>query len=485
MAAITPSQILSIHSLIPNLDLLTPTDSTRYHHSIRRWNILAERPCGAIAYPTNTQQISILVQYASVNGLSLAVKGGGHGNRGSSPSSGGICIDLANFAAVHVDESCKGVRVGGGALWSYVYAQAEKYGLAVVGGISPDVGVGGLTIHGGYRWLTGAHGLAVDTVVEIEMVCADGNVLRISQCQHPELWWAMQGAGSCFGVVSEFVLQAFAQRDPVRAENLVLQKSSLSTILRVSEKILARENDKGLAAMCWGWNMLPGKSEPTIWAVPWYNGGEQEGRDFFSKLFDVYPLIEKMRTVPFSQSGTPSGSAPSRDLRKLGHGGSTMAPLDKTFFERLLDGFTTLVSDSEDARKTIVAFEVYSPWKTMAVDQTETAFPNRGLQVNVQVVPTWKNEDNDKLCRTWCSDYTTMIAEEFEKRKASENVNSLTRDSVGMYSIYDGKKVTKDISRRWTDVYTRSKHEPKTIIWGQLPKARKIEEPVRPAKPLL
>ena len=120
-----------------------------------------------------------------------------------------------------------------------------------------------------------------------------------------------------------------------------------------------------------------------------------------------------------------------------------MAPLDQAFFERLLDGFSAFVSNVEDARKTIVAFEVYNPWKMMAVDQTETAFPIRGLQVNVQVVPTWKNEDNDEVCRTWCLDYTMMIAKEFERRKASGDVDGLTKTSIGIYSNYDGNDVAK------------------------------------------
>ena len=198
MAAITPSHISSICSLLPDIDLLTPTDSPRYHQSIRRWNILAERPCGAIAYPTNAHQISVLLQYASTHRLSLAAKGGGHGNRGSSPSPGGLCIDLANLAAVHIDERSRHIRVGGGALWSHVYAQAEKYGLAAVGGISPDVGVGGLTIHGGYGWLTGTHGLASDNVVGMEVVCADGKVVRVSEHQDSELW---RGDGVCIARV--------------------------------------------------------------------------------------------------------------------------------------------------------------------------------------------------------------------------------------------------------------------------------------------
>ena len=437
MAPISDAQIADLRSILPHLYIVIP-DSPEYDEATSRWNAMAESKAGAVVFPTAAEETSQLLAFSHANSLDIAVKAGGHGNRGSSPTNGGLCIDLSRIALVSVDPVSKRITAGGGALWSHVYAEAEKYDLAAVGGISPGVGVGGLALHGGYGWLTSAHGLAVDNIVEIQIALADGSLVRASDTINEDLFWAMRGAGSAFGAVTEFVLQGHEQKDWVWSGNLVFGKQNLGTVLRVCKEVLARENH-GEAALCWGWNVLPRGTEPVIFAVPWYNGSEQEAKEFFAPLLDLKSMVNTTKMVPFSASGAASSSAPGRNLRKCGHGSSVMVPLDPVYFESMFNDFVDFLKMVPDAGKSIVVFEVYNPYPTMQVGQTTTAFSDRGRQINVQVVPTWTKKENDDVCRGWCRNLSRKMADEFERRKGDKDVDEVTKKSVGIYPNYDGK----------------------------------------------
>ncbi|KAL1985690.1 hypothetical protein VTN96DRAFT_7438 [Rasamsonia emersonii] len=437
MAPISPSQIAELRSLLPNLHIVTP-DSPEYESAITRWNSLGERNAGAVAFPTAAQEVSTLLGFASTHALDIAVKAGGHGRRGCSSTTGGLCVDLSRMNAVSVDTASRRIIVGGGALWSDVYVEAEKYGLAAVGGISPSVGVGGLALHGGYGWLTGAHGLALDNILEMQIALANGSLVRASATENEDLFWAMKGAGSLFGAVTEFVLQGYEQKDPVWSGILLFGRESLATIVQVCNKVLARES-QGEAALCVGWGILPGRGkEPEIWVAPWYNGPEDKAKEFFAPLLDLQPALNTTKMVPFSASGLAGASAQGKEWRKHENGSSAMAPLDPVFLDRMFDDFAQFLKTVPDAQRSTVAFEVHNPYPTMRVGQTGTAFPDRGNQVNVLIIPTWTKEENDEACRNWCREFSAKVGEEFERRKREEGVDEVTKTSVGVYSNYDG-----------------------------------------------
>ncbi len=370
------------------------------------------------------------------------------------------------MTSVSVDPASGRITAAGGALWGHVYAEAAKFELAAVGGISPTVGVGGLAIHGGYGWLTGAHGLAADSILEIEVVLANGSIVCASDKVNEDLFWAMKGAGAAFGAVTKFVLQGYEQREWVWSGNLLFKKGNEKTVAQVCNKILSRES-RGEAALGWGWSVLPSGAEPVIWAMPWYNGPEQKAREFFAPLLSLNPMVDTTKMVPFSASGTASASAPGRELRKCGQGSSIMAPLDADFFESLFSDFAAFLERVPDARKSMVAFEAYNPYPTIQVGQTATAYPNRGYQINVQVIPTWTKKQNDEICKGWCQEFITKMAEEFERRKNEDGVDEVTRTSVGIYSNYDGELLLLAVTlmkESLTRVFTGFRLSPKQLF---------------------
>ncbi|OAP62330.1 hypothetical protein AYL99_04533 [Fonsecaea erecta] len=162
--------------------------------------------------PENAQDISTVLQIARDHQIPFAVKAGGHGvYAGASSIHGGILIDLSRINSVEVAPDRKSVFIGAGAKWGDVYGKLDPLGISVPGGRISTVGVGGLTLGGGISFAASRYGLACDNVKSYEVVLADGKIETVTRASHPDLFWAMRGAGTNFGIVTTFEFVAFQQ----------------------------------------------------------------------------------------------------------------------------------------------------------------------------------------------------------------------------------------------------------------------------------
>jgi FAD/FMN-containing dehydrogenase len=168
------------------------------------WNGAVDRRPRLIARCRGTADVAAAVRFARDQHLEIAVRGGGHNVAGTAVCDDGIVIDLSAMRAVWVDPGERTARVQGGALWSDVDHETQAHGLATTGGIVGHTGVAGLTLGGGIGFLMRRHGLAIDNLVEAEVVTVDGSILRTSAEEHPDLFWALRGGGGNFGVVASF-----------------------------------------------------------------------------------------------------------------------------------------------------------------------------------------------------------------------------------------------------------------------------------------
>ena len=159
-------------------------------------SVLASGSPAYVLRPKSVGDVQAGVGFAASAGLSLSVRGGGHGFAGFGTNDGGVVIDLSNLANVEIiDKEHHLVRIGGGATWGQVAAVLAPHCLAISSGDTKTVGVGGLTLTGGIGWKVRKYGLALDNVAAAEVVTANGQVVHASAEENPELFWADPGRG--------------------------------------------------------------------------------------------------------------------------------------------------------------------------------------------------------------------------------------------------------------------------------------------------
>jgi FAD/FMN-containing dehydrogenase len=181
------------------------------------WNAMVDRQPQMIIRCASARDVAIAVRTARERDLEIGVRCGGHSVLGLAVPDGGLMIDLTPMGAVRVNPARRQARAQGGALLGALDAAAQRHGLATTAGNVSHTGVGGLTLGGGMGWLARQHGLACDNVTAFEMVNAEGNIVRASEAENPDLFWGLRGGGGNFGVVTEFEFRLH----PVGTQTLV------------------------------------------------------------------------------------------------------------------------------------------------------------------------------------------------------------------------------------------------------------------------
>ena len=185
-------------------DVIRPSDP-RYGAARMLWNAMVDNRPALIARPRTSADVATTIVAARDAGLEIAIRCGGHSVAGHSMADGGVTIDLSKMNAVSVDAAARIARVGGGALLNDVAESAmAPHALTIPFGHVSHTGVGGLTLGGGIGWVMREHGLAVDSLRSVELVTAEGEVVRATEEENADLFWALRGGGGNFGVVTEF-----------------------------------------------------------------------------------------------------------------------------------------------------------------------------------------------------------------------------------------------------------------------------------------
>jgi FAD/FMN-containing dehydrogenase len=183
--------------------LIRPDDAG-YDEARRVWNGAIDRRPVLIARCADGADAARALAHAREQGLPVSIRGGGHNIAGSAISEGGIVIDFSDLHGVEVDPARMIARVQPGARWADVDGAAQVHGLATPAGIVSDTGVAGLTLGGGFGWLSRRWGLTADNLRAAQLVLADGRSVRADDDENPDLFWAIRGGGGNFGIVTEF-----------------------------------------------------------------------------------------------------------------------------------------------------------------------------------------------------------------------------------------------------------------------------------------
>ncbi|MEO7335358.1 MAG: FAD-binding oxidoreductase, partial [Caldimonas sp.] len=175
-----------------------------YDEARKVWNGTVDRRPALIARCRTEADVQASVRFAGAFRMLVSVRGGGHHIAGNAVAEGGLMIDMSSMKAIDIDPAKRTAKVGAGALLSDFDREAQAHGLATPLGINSTTGVAGLTLGGGFGWLSRRHGMTIDNLLSATVVTANGAVRTVSATSEPDLFWALRGGGSNFGVVTSF-----------------------------------------------------------------------------------------------------------------------------------------------------------------------------------------------------------------------------------------------------------------------------------------
>ncbi|MFF6993895.1 FAD-binding oxidoreductase [Streptomyces sp. NPDC008313] len=285
-------------------DVFAPGDPG-YDDARTVFNAMIDRRPAVIAQCVDEADVVRSVRFARDLDLPVAVRGGGHSVAGMALGDGGLVVDLRRMHAVTVDPGARSVCVGGGATMSHLDRATQPYHLATTGGRASTTGVGGFVLGGGTGWLDRLFGLAVDNLLAVDLVTADGTAVRASAEENPELFWALHGGGGNFGVATSLTLRVHEL--PAFSIALVLYRPDAAPgAVRAYRDIVRAGPDEAGGGVLY----LTGPPEPFVpghlvgtllcGALVTYAGGEEDVRRTARPLLELPHESEVVATLPYA-----------------------------------------------------------------------------------------------------------------------------------------------------------------------------------------
>jgi FAD/FMN-containing dehydrogenase len=215
-----------------------------YDDARKVWNATVDHRPALIAKCLSDADVQAAVRFAAAQRMLLSIRGGGHHIAGNAVVEGGLMIDLSGMRAIRIDAAARTAQVAPGALLADFDREAQAHGLATPLGINSTTGVAGLTLGGGFGWLTRRHGLTIDNLLGATIVTADGTLRRVSPKAEPDLFWALRGGGGNFGVVTSFEFQLHPVGPEVWAGLVVYPFAQARQVLRAWRDFTATTPDE-------------------------------------------------------------------------------------------------------------------------------------------------------------------------------------------------------------------------------------------------
>ncbi|KAF2659274.1 FAD-binding domain-containing protein [Lophiostoma macrostomum CBS 122681] len=417
-------------------EVLTP-DSEGYRESLQRWSEHCVKEAQAVVKVTSASDITKTLHFVKTNKIPIVVKGGGHSTSGSSSISDGLVIDLSKMRNVTVDPAAKTITAQGGTIWADVDNAAAEHGLATVGGTVNHTGVGGLTLGGGYGYLTGAHGLTIDNLLSVSIVLASGTQVTASPTSNSDLFWAVRGAGQNFGVVTSFTFRAIPQPHPVFAGPLIFLPDKLPQVVTFANKFHEQNNED--AALMWGFSCPPPANAPVVLTMLFYNGPEDAARAFFADLWDLGPVADMSGVVPYATVNSLLNANAGFDGRKQFGGGAFKLPMSPAFVEALFGEWLQFVSGHEGMNESLMLFETIPYGKVREVANESCSFSNRGDYYNIGTVFKWFDPELDEVVREFSRG---LLRKASQSAGVEQDEEIRGKEGVGVYGNYSNNDVS-------------------------------------------
>lgn len=284
-------------------------DSPEWDDARRGWNLAVDQHPEAIVLAESVADVLGAVQFASQNGLRVAVQGTGHGLSSLGSLAGTLLLRTGRMHGVQIDAARKIARVEAGTLWLEVIQAAAEHGLAPLSGSAPDVGVVGYTLGGGLSFLGRKHGLAAHALVAAEVVTADGRLVRADEDSNSELLWALRGGGGSFGAVTALEVRLFPVAE-VYAGILWFPFERASEVLHAWAELTRRDLPEELTTIGRLLQLPPleeipepvrGKSFAIVEAI--HCGEPGAASELLAPLRALSPVMDTLRPTPMPELG--------------------------------------------------------------------------------------------------------------------------------------------------------------------------------------
>ena len=270
------------------------------------WNAMIDRKPGVIIRCQGAADVVQAIRFAAAHKLLVAVRGGGHNIAGNAVCDGGLIVDLSQMKSVRVDPTSKRAWVEPGATLADLDKETQAFGLVLPTGINSTTGVAGLTLGGGFGWITRKFGLTIDNLISADVVTADGSLVRASANKNKDLFWALRGGGGNFGVVTSFEFRLHKLGPQVLAGLVVHPFDDAAPVLKEYRRIARSAPDE---LTCW---VVMRKAPPlpflpTEWygrevlvLAMCYSGGVKKGEKAMAELRSIgKPIADVVGPTPF------------------------------------------------------------------------------------------------------------------------------------------------------------------------------------------
>jgi FAD/FMN-containing dehydrogenase len=300
-------------------EIIRPGDDG-YDDARTIWNAMIDKYPALIARCTSSDDVIEAVNYARENNLLLSVRGSGHNVAGNAVVDGGLMIDLSLMKDIDVDLESGTASAQPGVVFGEMDQATQPHGLAAPGGIVSETGIAGLTLGGGFGWLTRKHGFTSDNLISAEVVTADGELLTASETENPDLFWGIRGGGGNFGIVTSFEFQLHPVGPDVLAGLVIHPIDAAGDVLRFYREFTASTPEElGALAV---FRLAPPApfipeelhGKPVLAVIVCYIGDVEEGERVVKPLRDFgSPIFDGIQVKPFAahnsslDAGQPNG----------------------------------------------------------------------------------------------------------------------------------------------------------------------------------
>lgn len=381
--------------------LLQPTDAA-YDEARRVHNGLIDKRPALIAQCRGMADIVDAVQLARRLQLAVAVRGGGHNVAGRATIDGGLMIDVSPMKGIHVDATARTARAQGGVTWAEFNRETQLHGLATTGGVVSTTGIAGLTLGGGLGWLIGKYGLAVDNLRSVDLITADGRVLRASADENADLFWAVRGGGGNFGIAASFEFRLHTVGPTVTGGVVFWPLHAAGDVLRLFRELAESASDD-LMLMASVVGAPDGSGVKTASIAACHCGALRDGEAAMRPInaFGT-PVTGTVGPMPYCDVNTMLDAGYPKGARNYWK--SQVLP------ELTDEAIRTMVACYEQCPSPMS--EIYLEHMHGAATRVgvgETAFPLRAPGYNFLVLSQWTDPADDEQCIAWAREtYAAM-----------------------------------------------------------------------------